>query len=51
MELNDELKMRVATRLVNKSAVTRWDNLKLKSTAFTDLHALFSLSLLIRFYS
>ena len=31
MELNDELKLRVATRLIDKSAITWWDNLKLKS--------------------
>ena len=29
MELDDELKLRVTTRLINKSAVTWWDNLKL----------------------
>ena len=29
MELNDELKLRVATRLIDKSAATWWDNLKL----------------------
>ena len=33
MELDDELKLRVATRLIDKSAATWWDNLKLKSTA------------------
>ena len=32
MELDDELKLRVATRLMDKSAVTWWDNLKLRST-------------------
>ena len=29
MELDDELKLKVATRLIDKSAVTWWDNLKL----------------------
>ena len=33
MELNDELKLRVATRLMDKSAAIWWDNLKLRSTA------------------
>ena len=33
MELDDELKLRVATRLIDKSAITWWDNLKLRSTA------------------
>ena len=33
IELDDELKLRVATRLINKSAATWWDNLKLRSTA------------------
>ena len=32
IELDDELKLRVATRLIDKSAATLWDNLKLKST-------------------
>ena len=32
MELDDELKLRVATRLIDKSVVTWWDNLKLRST-------------------
>ena len=32
MELDDELKLRVATRLMDKSAATWWDNLKLRST-------------------
>ena len=32
MKLDDELKQRVATRLIDKSAVTWWDNLKLRST-------------------
>ena len=32
MELDDELKLRVATRLMNKNAATWWDNLKLCST-------------------
>ena len=30
MELDDELKLRVATRLIDKSAATQWDNLKLQ---------------------
>ena len=32
VELDDELKLRVATRLIDKSTATWWDNLKLKST-------------------
>ena len=32
MKLDDELKLRVATRLLDKSASTWWDNLKLQST-------------------
>ena len=32
MELDDELKLRVATRLINKSTTTWQDNLKLRST-------------------
>ena len=32
MELDDDLKLRVATRLINKSATTWWDNLKLRVT-------------------
>ena len=34
MELDDELKLRVTTRLMDKSAATWWDNLKLRSTVF-----------------
>ena len=34
MELEDELKLRMATRLLIKSAAVWWDNLKLHSTAF-----------------
>ena len=33
MELDDDLKLRVATRLLDKSVVVWWDNLKLRSTA------------------
>ena len=33
MELDDEMKLRVTTRLMDKSATTWWDNLKLCSTA------------------
>ena len=33
MKLDDELKLRGATKLINKSATTWWDNLKLRSTA------------------
>ena len=33
IELDDELKLRVATKLIDKSATTWWDNLKLKFTA------------------
>ena len=33
MELNDELKLRVATKLIDKSLTTWWDNLKLRSIA------------------
>ena len=29
MEFNDDLKLRVATRLIDKSVVTWWNNLKL----------------------
>ena len=32
MELDHELKLKVVTRLTNKSATTWWDNLKLQST-------------------
>ena len=32
MELDDELKLKVVTRLIDKSAATWQDNLKLKST-------------------
>ena len=32
MELDDELKLRVVIRLIDKSAVTWWDSLKLRST-------------------
>ena len=32
MELDDDLKLRVATRLIDKSATTWWDNLKLRAT-------------------
>ena len=36
MELNDSLKLKVATRLMDKSAATWWDNLKLRiSTPIT----------------
>ena len=31
MELNDELKLRVAIRLIDKTIATWWDNLKLRS--------------------
>ena len=30
MELDDELKLKVATRLIDKSIATWWDNLKLR---------------------
>ena len=30
MELDDELKLKVATRLIDKRATTWWDNLKLR---------------------
>ena len=33
MELDDEFKLKVATRLINKSAATWWDNLKLRVSA------------------
>ena len=32
MELDDKLKLRVTTKLINKSATTWWNNLKLRST-------------------
>ena len=32
MELDDEFKLKVATRLIDKSTATWWDNLKLRST-------------------
>ena len=32
MELDDELKLRVATKLIDKSTTTWYDNLKLRST-------------------
>ena len=31
MELDDEFKLKVATRLIDKSTATWWDNLKLRS--------------------
>ena len=31
MELDDELKLKMATRLIDKSAATWWDNLKLRT--------------------
>ena len=31
MELDDKLKLKVATRLIKKSVATWWDNLKLRS--------------------
>ena len=33
MELDDELKLRVETRLIDKSTTTWWDNLKLQAIA------------------
>ena len=33
MELNDEIKMRVATRLIDKNTTTWWDNLKPRAIA------------------
>ena len=33
MKLDDELKLKVATRLIDKSTATWWNNLKLRSTA------------------
>ena len=33
MELDDELKLRVVTRLIDNSSTTWWDDLKLRSTA------------------
>ena len=32
MQLDNDLKLRVATRLINKSVATWWDNLKLRAT-------------------
>ena len=32
MELDDELKLKVPSRLIDKSAATRWDNLKLRTS-------------------
>ena len=32
MELEDNLKLKVATRLMDKSAATCWDNLKLRTS-------------------
>ena len=32
MKLDDKLKLRVTNRLIDKSAATWWDNLKLRST-------------------
>ena len=31
MELEDNLKLKVATRLIDKDAATWWDNLKLRT--------------------
>ena len=33
MELNDELKLRVTSKLIDKIAASWWDNVKLRSTA------------------
>ena len=33
MELDDELKLRMTTKLLDKSVAIWWDNLKLRSTA------------------
>ena len=33
MELDDELKLKVATRLMDKNTATWWDNLKLQALA------------------
>ena len=33
IKLDDELKLRVSTRLIDKSTATWWDNLKFKSIA------------------
>ena len=38
MELDDKLKLRVATRLIDKNAAIWWDNLKLRSTALVMSH-------------
>ena len=35
MELDDSLKLKVATRLMDKSATTWWDNLKLRTSTPT----------------
>ena len=32
MELEDSLKLKVATKLIDKSAATQWDNLKLRTS-------------------
>ena len=32
IKLDDNLKLRVVTRLIDKSAATGWDNLKLRAT-------------------
>ena len=32
MELEDNLKLKVATRLIDKSTTTQWKNLKLRTT-------------------
>ena len=32
MELDDDLKLRVAIKIIDKSAATWWDNLKLRAT-------------------
>ena len=37
MELDDELKLKVATRLLDKSVVVGWDNLNLHSRYTCDL--------------
>ena len=33
IELDDERKLRVATRLIDKNAATWWDNFKFRATA------------------
>ena len=56
IKLEDSLKLKVATRLMDKSAATWWDNLKLCTSIpitwelFVRLHSFSSGSKMVRFF-